>query len=313
MSFQQQLTNVTNLRQQALTQQNQQRQAIVAQWKPIVHELLQILGETVWGKDRYSVIEPIQSATWTLVNIKGTKNSQFFVILDFDFIDIDAILAKGDALPTQLVTATGFRVIGKNEFKAGVSQAELERALSVAHQQGANQEQLPPEIKKAMERLPYQVDEHDQRGTWKNIIMSMAGPVTVLMAIGGIIASPISIIGGISSCSNSHYPPAYCGSIGATLLQLIIPFVLLAIVSVPFLFGGFWVTKLTNSGKRYNKLPPKQKNLATLAMLPGMAMTAYMSLAFVIVIVGFIIWAGVEAQQSSVRRAVHNEFREHGL
>lgn len=316
MSFQQQLTNATNQRQQALAQQNQQRQAIVAKWKPIVGELLQILGETVWGKNKYSVVEPVQSATWTLVNFKGTKNSQFFVILDFDLVDIDAILAKGDALPSQLVTATGFRVIGTNEFKAGVSQSELERALSIAHQQGANQDQLPAEVKKALERFPYQADENDQRGVWKNIIMWLAGPVTVVMAGAGIISAPVMIFDGISSCNrqgNYYYTPSYCDSIGATILQLIIPFLLLAAVSVPFLIGGIWATKLTNFGRRYNKLPPKQKNLATLAMLPGMGMTAYMSLAFVIAIFVLIIWIGTAGRQSEVRAAVHDEFREHGL
>jgi hypothetical protein len=315
MSFQQQLTNMTNQRQQALEQQGQQRQAIIDQWKPVVRELLQILGETAWGMNKYSVVEPVQSTTWTLVNFNGSKNSQFFVILDFDFVNIDAILAAGGVLPTQLITARSFRVIGKNEFKAGVSQTELERALSVAHQQGANQDKLPNEVKKALEQFPYQADEFDQRGAWKNIIMRGAGPVTVIMAGAGLLYLLGMIVDGIFSCiqeGNNNYGPEICSSTGSLLLFIFI-LILLLFACISFLIGGIWATNSTNYGRRYNKLPPEKKRLETFAMFPGMFMIAYLSFALVVGTIGLILFLGAEARQSELRNAIHAEFREHGL
>jgi hypothetical protein len=51
MSFQQRLTDITNIRQEVATRQRRQRQTIVRKWNPIVHNLLQILGETMWGEN----------------------------------------------------------------------------------------------------------------------------------------------------------------------------------------------------------------------------------------------------------------------
>lgn len=289
MSFQQRLTDITNIRQEVATRQRRQRQTIVRKWNPIVHNLLQILGETMWGENRYTVIDPVQSATWTLLNFKGSKNSQFFIILDFNSIDLDAILASGKALPNELVVATGFRVIGANEYKAGVTETELERILSVAHQTGANQDKLPDEIKKALQHFPYQVDEYDQRGIWKNIIMWMAGPVTIVMSVLGLLAEFFTNADRITS-------------------------IFLVIISIPFLIGGIWATKTTNFGRQYNKLHPIQKKLATLALFPGMAITVYISLGFLIVVLLLIFGeAGARSQESEVRKAVRDEFNERGL
>ena len=315
MSFQEHLTQMTALRQQALTQQHQQRQTIVAEWKPIVYQLLQTLGENAWGKDRYTIIEPDQSTAWTLVNFEGSKNCQFYVVLDFEPVDVDTVLAAGSSLPNQLTRAVGFRVIGGSTFNAGPSQPELERALVAALQKGPNQEPLPTEITKALSRFPYQAGEYDQRSWWKSALMWCGGPVTVLVGIGGIYASLAIAIGFMSMCdlSGYEYRPTYCDSQAAMFLQLIVPVLLLAIVSIAMLVGGIWVTRLTNFGRRYNRLPARQKTRAKIALLPGVAVTVYISLALVFGILVLVGWAGAEARKSETRQAVHDELREHGL
>ncbi len=298
MSFQEHLTQMTALRQQALAQQHQQRQAIVTEWKPIVHQLLQALGENAWGKDRYTIIEPDQSTTWTLVNFKGSKNSQFYVVLDFEPVDVDAVLATDSSLPNELTRAVGFRVIGGSTFNAGLSQPELERILVAALQKGPNQEPLPAEITKALSRFPYQADEYDQRPDWKNFIMTLAGPVTVLVGVVVTIAALMELSNNVSKGAVWHW----------------IAFLIFwSILGLVFMVSGHWATQMTVSGRRYNKLPPRQKRLATVAMLPGMVAIVFISIVLIAGIIALISGAAAEAQKSEVRQAVHDELREHGL
>lgn len=312
MSTQQRLKNTIDLREQILDQQRQQRESIIAQWRPIVIELLQILGETVWGNGKYTIVEPRQSGVWVIVNFKGTKNSQFYVILDFSLVDIDEILISSNPLPANLVTPIGFHVIGVQEYNTGLSRIELEKALAVASQQGANQEALPSEVKEALKHLPYQDEEHDDRAWWKKIIMWMAGPVTVVMSGIGLIQIPIFFVNELLSCSNTTPYEGVCGSISSTILFIGLNIAAWTICGI-FLFGGIWATNLTKFGRRYNKLPSNQKGLATLALLPGIIITAYMELVFVVGIFAFFVWIASEGRKSEIRSAVHEELKEHGL
>ncbi len=311
MSFQDQLSKMTTIREQALEQQKQQSISIVEQWKPTVYELLRVVGENTWGKNRYAIVEPDKSSLWTLVHFKGSKNSQIFVILDFDPVDVDEILASGQTLPQQLTRASRFRIVSAIELVAEPFQQELEQKLIIAVQNGFNQDPLPSEIKRALRTFPYQIDEYDQRAIWEEILLTVAGPTTALIGIAAFVVPMYIMLTDCTGYGASWRPE--CESIISFFARWLLIVCLLAPLSVPFLIASIWSMRKTDFGRRITKLRERDKLLATIAVLPGIVAIICAASFVIIALLALLAWAGAAANKSEVRQAVHNELKERGL
>ncbi|MCL4266956.1 MAG: zinc-ribbon domain-containing protein [Anaerolineae bacterium] len=296
--FQTYFSSMTFVREEAYIRQDQQRQAIQIQWSPVIFELIEVLGKSTWGEGRYTVVKPELSAVWMVVHFSGSKSEQLYVILDSEEVDIDAFLSTGQPLPNQLVTAHSFQIVGVEESSAELSQSDLQRKLVIAQQHGFNKEALPDEIEKALEPFPYQIGEYDRRPWWKSALFALGGPATTLLAVL-CLAGVVSIIVQSSLFSIE--------GLGAVLLVL---------VSIPFLIASILATRTTSFGRRFNKLPKREKRKAFIAILPGMALLAYFSIAFVIaifVLIFILPFLGGQSEDAKVRSAVDKELRSRGL
>lgn len=317
MGFQHRLQNFAVMRQQALVRQAQQKQRIVGFWRPIVSDLLRAAGETMWGPNKFSVVEPRQSAAWTLVNFTGTRNRQYYIIMDFAPVDIDEALASGRPLPHQLTVPVGFRVIGAEEYRVGIDQTAVERALAMAIHKGPNVDTLSPEIIDALSRLPYQVDEYDRRPLWQDIPMRLAGPATVVLGLVGAYFFVYYLVGGVAPCMGLSSAAASgamdCHALGNNVLGYALLFLICGIGSIAMLVGGVWGHRATSGGRRMQRLPPRVKLLAALALFPGAAAVATVIIGVVFVAAAALFGSSSNARESEVRSAVRDELREHGL
>jgi len=311
MVFQDRLAQVANLREQTKLELSKQHKAIGEQWIAILPDLLGVMGEKTWGEGRYSITNNTDYTAWTLINFKGAENSQFFVAFDFQDLDIEAIIATDQSLPEVLTRHTGFSIIGSDVLKSGPTKAELEQALIEAFQKGPNKDQLPEGVTKELKKLPYQIDEYDQRSWWLALLMWLSGPVTIIMGIIGAVGIPISVINEVSYC-NSSYPPSMCNSSGEIILY-VGSMLLFWVACLIFLFASIWGIRVSKFGRRFNKLITKTKLLIVTSWLPGLLFIPCVSIAIVLAFIGFLGGLSQEAKKSEMKQAVHEELKEHGL
>jgi len=300
MVFQDRLTQVNNLREQAKLLISRQHKDIGEYWSATCHDLLQTIGEKKWGKGRYSIVNNSDYTVFVVVNYDKSEHSQFYITLNIEDLNVEAIVANGLDLPEELCQLKGFSIIGTEIVKSGPTKTELEKALIEAFQKGPNTDQLPEDILKALEKLPYQIDEYDQRSFWFTLLMLLAGPVTIIVGLFGVIMIPYGVITSLS-----------CRSTGEIIG--IVSFLFLWILCLSIIAISIWGVRISNFGRRYNKLTSKKKMIVVISWLPGLLLIPCVSFAFVIAILGFMASLSQESQKSQMKQAVHEELNEHGL
>lgn len=304
MTSETRIADLTAKHAQLRVDQQHQRREIISQWESAINDSLAAIGKTIWGDGKYTVIHQDNTTVWALVNMIGTKSSQYYVVLHINEVDLNTTLDSVPHSQAQLAIATGFSVIGSETMSCVLTQDDIERTLVIAAQKGPDVGPLPDDLKKELQKYPYQIDEADSG--FGGFIVKITGPLYLLIGVALIVLSFPDVISDIPL----FLRVLITDPIGILSILRFIDGAVLFVIGIVFVAAGYGYMRLTNNGrhgdpyrpvlgKRTGPVPILPRIVMQLLVLPVILISI---LTIVTAIVGFIYAAAGGTREYQLRK-----------